>query len=221
MSDELGFMMIAFPAIFFVVDPFAALPIFAMITASDPLDKRRAMAGRAALATGLTLAIFAASGGLIFKALGISLGAFKVAGGLMILLMALDMMRAQTSRTRSTAVERAEGTEKDDVAIVPLAIPMLAGPGAIATVAVLMSRAAWRPLPTLAVFLSIALTSLLSWLLLRGAARAERFVTPTMLRIIERIMGLLLAAIAVEFIAGGVADLIGRLARGAAGGGLL
>jgi multiple antibiotic resistance protein len=211
LSNELSFMMIAFPAIFFVVDPLAAIPIFLSITASDSLEKRMATARRAALATGLTLALFAATGGLLFKALGISLGAFKVAGGLMILLMALDMMRAQPSRTRSTLDEQAEGTEKDDVAIVPLAIPMLAGPGAIATVAVLMSRAAWRPLPTLAVFVSIALTSVASWILLRGAASAEKFLSRTTLKILERIMGLLLAAIAIEFMAGGVAELASHL----------
>jgi multiple antibiotic resistance protein len=210
-SEELGFMAIALPAILFVVDPFAAIPIFLTITAGDPPEKRRAMAGRAALATGITLTVFALTGGFLFKALGISLGAFKIAGGIVILLMALDMIRAQPSRTRSTAAEQAEGLEKDDVAIVPMAIPMLAGPGAIATVTVLMSRAAWRPVPTLAVLASIAITSLISWLLLRTAARAERFLSRTTLRIVERLMGLLLAAVAVEFMAGGVADLAVRL----------
>jgi multiple antibiotic resistance protein len=214
MADDLGFILIAFPAILFVVDPFAALPIFATIAAGDPPEKRRAMAGRAALATAITLSLFAALGGLLFRVLGISLGAFKVAGGIMILLMALDMMRAQPSRTRSTAVEQAEGAEKDDVAIVPLAIPMLAGPGAMATVTVLMGRGGWRPLPTVAVFLSIGLTSVISWLLLRAAAGAERFLSRTTLRIIERLMGLLLAAVAVEFMAGGVADLASRLRGG-------
>jgi multiple antibiotic resistance protein len=209
-KNDLGFILIAFPAILVVVDPFAAIPIFAAMTAGDAVEKRRAMAGRAALATGITLAFFALSGGVIFKVLGISLPAFKIAGGVMILLMALDMMRAQPSRTRSTAAEQAEAMEKDDVAIVPLAIPMLAGPGAIATVAVLMTRAGWRPLPTLAIFVSIALTSTISWLLLRAAASAERFLSRTTLRILERLMGLLLAAVAVEFMAGGVTEFLLR-----------
>jgi len=172
------------------------------------MQKRRAIAARAALATGLTLGFFALAGGLLFKLMGISLPAFKIAGGLMILLMAVVMMRAQPSRTRSTAAEQAEAMDKDDVAIVPLAIPMLAGPGAMATVAVLMTRAAWRPVPTLAIFLSIALTSTISWLLLRAAARAETFLSRTTLRILERVMGLLLAAVAVEFMAGGITELV-------------
>ena len=209
-ANDLGFIMIAFPAILVVVDPFAAIPIFTTMTAGDSVEKRRAMAFRASLATAVTLSFFALSGGFLFRALGISLPAFKIAGGLMVLLMALDMMRAQPSRTRSTAAEQAEAIEKDDIAVVPLAIPMLAGPGAIATVTVLMTRASWRPLPTVAIFVSIILTSTISWLVLRGAARAESFLSRTTLRIIDRLMGLLLAAVAVEFMAGGVADLIAR-----------
>src|SRR3954471_13237611 len=145
MSDDLNFILIALPAILFVVDPFAAIPIFAAITAGDPVDKRKSVAARAAIATVVTLSIFAVAGGVIFKAFGISLGAFKLAGGLMVLLMAVDMMRAQPSRTRTSPAEQAESVEREDVAVVPLAIPMLAGPGAMATVAVLVSRAHGRP----------------------------------------------------------------------------
>jgi multiple antibiotic resistance protein len=214
MSEDLNFILIALPTILFVVDPFAAIPIFAAITAGDPVEKRKAVAGRAAIATMITLSLFALAGGVIFKAFGISLGAFKMAGGLMVLLMALDMMRAQPSRTRTSPAEQAESVERDDVAIVPLAIPMLAGPGAIAAVTVLMSRAHGRPLSIAAVFASIAVTSLLTWLLLRAAASAERFISRTTLRVFERIMGLLLAAVAVEFLVSGLADLLPRLRGG-------
>jgi multiple antibiotic resistance protein len=214
MSDDLNFILIALPAIFFVVDPFAAIPIFAAITASDSVDKRKAVAARAAIAMMITLASFAIAGGFIFRAFGISLGAFKMAGGLMILLMAVDMMRAQPSRTRTSPAEQAEGAERDDVAVVPLAIPMLAGPGAIAAVTVLMSRAHGRPIPIAAVFVSIGITGVLTWLLLRAAASAERFISRNTLRVIERLMGLLLAAVAVEFMVGGLTDLLPRLRAG-------
>lgn len=209
--DDLGFILIAFPAIFFVVDPFAAIPIFATITAHESLEKRRSLALRAAVATAATLTVFAIAGAFILRAFGISLGAFKIAGGLMIMLMALDMMRAQPSRTRSTAAEQAESIEKEDVAVVPLAIPVLAGPGAIATVSVLMTRGGWRLLPTLAIFLSIFVTSGITWLMLRATAAAERFISRTTLRVLERVMGLVLAAVSVEFIVGGVVDLLPRL----------
>src|SRR5205823_1193634 len=122
------------------------------------------------------------AGGLIFQAFGISLGAFKIAGGLMLLLMAVDMMRAQPSPTRTTVEEQGEAAARDDVAIFPLAIPMLAGPGAIATVMVLMSRAAWRPMPTLAVFVAVTVTCVAAWLLMRSATRVDRLMPKTLRR---------------------------------------
>jgi len=211
LADQLKFSVVALSATFFVVDPLANVPIFLSVTRRFSPDQRRAAAARAALAAWVTLCVFALAGGLIFQAFGISLGAFKVAGGLMLLLMSIDMMRAQPSPTRTTAAEQDESqanAQIEQIAIVPLAIPMLAGPGAIATVMVLMSRAAWEPLPTSAVFVSVTVTCVAAWLLMRYAARAERFLPKTLLHAFERVMGLLLAAVAVEFIAGGVKDLI-------------
>jgi len=212
-EDDLKFAVVAFSAIFFVIDPLANVPIFLTITSNESPAQRKQTARRAALATWILLSIFALAGGLIFKAFGISLGAFKTAGGIMLLLMSIDMMRAQPSATRTSPEEQVAGRERDDVAVFPLAIPMLAGPGAIATVMVLMSRAAWVPVRTAFVFASVAATCLIAWLLMRGAATAERFLPKNVLRAFERVMGLLLAAVAVEFIAGGVRDLI-TLAQG-------
>jgi multiple antibiotic resistance protein len=208
-SGDLKFSLVALSAMFFVIDPLANLPIFLSITSGDDAAARRRIAVRAALAAWVTLSTFAIAGGLIFRAFGISLGAFKVAGGLMLLLMAIDMMRAHTSPTRTTVEEQDESRARDDIAIFPLAVPMLAGPGAIATVMVLMSRAAWQPIPTAAVFAAVTVSCAAAWLLMRYAANAERLIPKTVLRAFERVMGLLLAAIAVEFIAGGVRDLLG------------
>jgi len=191
-----------------VVAPIANVPIFLTITASDAPAARRRIARRAALATWVTLSIFALAGGLIFQAFGISLGAFKIAGGLMLLLMSIDMMRAQPSPTRTTPEEQGEARQRDDVAIFPLAIPMLAGPGAIATVTVLMSRAAWNVARTAAVLGAVTVTCAAAWLLMRGAARAERLLPKTLVRALERIMGLLLAAVAIEFIAAGIREML-------------
>ncbi len=209
-EEDLKFAIVALSAIFFVIDPFAIVPIFLTITSGDSPAQRRATAIRAAFASWVTLCTFAVAGGLIFKAFGISLGAFKIAGGLMLLLMAIDMMRAQPSPTRSTEEEQRESQQRDDIAIFPLAIPMLAGPGAIATVMVLMSRAAWRPVSTLAVFVAVTITCIACWLMMRSASRAERMIPKTLLRAFERLMGLLLAAVAIEFIAGGVRDMMHR-----------
>ena len=207
-EEDLKFALVALSAVFFVIDPIANVPIFLTITASDSPAQRRRTALRAAFATWVLLSVFALAGGLIFQAFGISLGAFKIAGGLMLLLMAIDMMRATPSRTRTSDEEQGEASARDDVAIFPLAIPMLAGPGAIATVMVLMSRAAWHPVRTTAVFVAVTITCVVAWLLMRSAASAERFLPKTLLRAFERIMGLLLAAVAIEFIAGGVRDML-------------
>ncbi len=209
MSDEdLKFAVVAFSAIFFVIDPLANVPLFLTITSNESPAQRKQTAKRAAFATWVILSTFALAGGLIFKAFGISLGAFKIAGGIMLLLMSIDMMRAQPSATRTTAEEQVAGQERQDVAVFPLAIPMLSGPGAIATVMVLMSRAAWVPVRTAFVFASVAVTCVVAWLLMRGAATAERFLPKNVLRAFERVMGLLLAAVAVEFIAGGIRDMM-------------
>lgn len=207
MSEVLQFAFVTLTAVLFVVDPFAAVPIFLAITHDEGPERRRATALRASLATFVVLGVFALAGGVIFRLLGISLGAFEIAGGFMLLLMAVDMMRAQPSRTRSTAEEQAEGLVKDDVAIVPLAIPMLAGPGAIATCMVLMKRASWQIVPTVTVLLAIAVTALITYVVLRTAATAQRFISQTWLHVLERVMGLLLAAIAVEFMVSGLKEI--------------
>jgi len=210
-AEDFRFAVVALSAVFFVVDPFVAVPFFMAITAGDPVEKRRSAAARASFAAFVTLTLFAVAGGFLFRAFGISLGAFKIAGGLMLFLMALDMMRAQPSRTRSTPEEHDEGVAKEDVAIVPMAIPMLSGPGAIATVMVLMSRAAWKPWRTAAVFAAITITCVATWILLRSATAAERFLSKTTLHVLERVMGLLLAAVAVEFVVGGLKDALPSL----------
>jgi multiple antibiotic resistance protein len=207
-DEDLKFAVVALSAVFFVIDPLANLPIFLTITAGDSLEQRQRTAARAAFAAWVTLSTFAVAGGLIFQAFGISLGAFKIAGGVMLLLMSIDMMRAQPSRTRTSEEEQRESAAKEDVALFPLAIPMLAGPGAIATVMVLMSRAAWHPISTASVFFAVTITCAAGWLLMRYAARVGEKIPKTLLRAFERIMGLLLAAVAVEFIAGGIRDMI-------------
>ena len=208
MRSDLQFALVALSAVFFVIDPLANVPLFLTITSTHTAEQKRRVARRAAFATWLILCIFALAGGVIFQLFGISLGAFKIAGGIMLMLMSIDMMRAHTSETKTTAEEQDESRARDDVAIFPLAIPMLAGPSAIATVMVFMSRAEWRPIPTAGVFVAVTATCLVTWLLMRSAASAERFLPKTLLRAFERVMGLLLASVAVEFVASGVADMV-------------
>ena len=210
MRDVLTFGLVAFSAIFFVVDPLAVLPIFLAMTANETQQQKRGTALRAAITTGITLTVFAAAGTLIFRFFGITLGAFKIAGGILLFLVALDMMQARQSRTRSTPEEEQEGIQKADVAIIPLAIPLLSGPGSIATVMVLMSRHT-QFIYTIPVFISILLTTLITWLVLRGAGWLEQRLSKTFMNVVMRVMGLILAAIAVEFVISGIKDVLPTL----------
>ena len=141
MSDALSSALVSVSAVFFVVDPIGVVPIFIAMTQGDSREKMRDTARRASLVAGVLLVFFALFGTFLFKVVGVSLSAFRVAGGIVLLITALDMLRARQSETRTSPEEAQEATGKEDVAIVPLAIPLLAGPGAIATVMVLMSRA--------------------------------------------------------------------------------
>ncbi len=140
-SDILSSALVSLSAVFFVVDPIGVVPIFIAMTHGDAPEKMRATARRASVVAGALLVFFALFGTFLFKVVGVSLSAFRVAGGIVLLITALDMLRARQSETRTSPEEAQEATGKEDVAIVPLAIPLLAGPGAIATVMVLMSRA--------------------------------------------------------------------------------
>ncbi len=195
--------LVVFTGIFAVVDPFTAVPAFLAMTGTNTPEERRRMARRASLAALVILAGFAIAGGFLFKFFGVTLAAFRVAGGLLLLLMSIDMLRAEPSRTRQSPEEAAEGVEKADVAIFPLATPLLAGPGSIATTMVFMGRATtWTQ--TLPVFGSIGVTCLLAYLLLSSATHIDRFMGRTRMNVVNRIMGLLLAAVAVQFILDGL-----------------
>ena len=139
MGELVGFSVTAFCAVFFVVDPFVAVPLYLSMTAGDNPARRRSTALKASLTVALVLLTFALAGGAIFRLFGISIGAFRVAGRLLLFLMAVDMMRAQRSGTRTSDAELSEGAHQNESGIVPLGLPVLAGPGAIATVTVLMS----------------------------------------------------------------------------------
>lgn len=208
------FPLIALFAIVVAVDPLASVPVFLAMAGRRDRQTRRRLANRASLATFIVLIIFAVFGGLLFKLLGVSLGSFKVAGGILLLSTALDMVRANPSPTKSTPNELAESVEQEAIALVPMAIPLLAGPGAIATVMVLMGRAQWQPVPTLIVLGAITVVCLLTWVVLRTAAHsAEALVRATTMLVFERLMGLLLASVAVEFMTSGLRDLWPGLGR--------
>lgn len=193
-------------AVFFIVDPFAATPTFIAVTAGYQHARRKQVARRAALTCLVILGVFATIGKYVFRIFGITLPAFKFAGGLLLLLVALDMLQARRSRTRETPEEQSEASATEDVGIIPMGIPMLAGPGAISTVMVLVGQApTW--LGAVPVLAGIAITSAISYLVLASADRVETALGETGIRILTRLMGLMLTAIAFQFFVSGLVDL--------------
>ena len=197
------YTLLAFGSMFAVVNPVAAVPAFVSMTSTDMPEAKLRMAKVACSVSSGILIGFAIVGGWLFKVLGISLSAFQIAGGLVLLLVALDMLKAQRSPVQETVEETREGINKIDIAITPLAVPMLAGPGAISTAIVLETHArTWGQRGVL--FLCIALVGLMCYLIFYLAVTQTRWLGPTAMKITVRLMGLLLAAIAVQFILNGI-----------------
>ncbi len=204
MGAFLQFSLITFASVLFIVDPLAAVPAYLVITQDEAPEVRRRTARRACVAMAILLVTFSAVGRFIFQALGITLPAFRIAGGLILWLVALDMLRAQRT-THESGEELAEGQAKEDVALTPLAIPILAGPGAISTTMVLANEAqSW--LHGAVVYSAIILTALVSYLTLLLGERLVARLGQTGIRVMTRIMGLLLAAVATQFILTGLRE---------------
>ncbi len=205
-SAYVRFSLVAFSSIFFLVDPFAAIGTFIAITAGADEKRRRRMAFKAALTCFIVLTAFALAGQFIFSLFGIKLPAFEIAGGLILLLIGIDMLEAKRSPTQESTDETMEAAAKEDAGIVPMGIPMLAGPGAISSVMVLVGQSPnrWQ---LFAIFASIAITAAASYGVLSGADRLRRVLGETGIRILVRIMGLLLVALAMQFFVNGLTDL--------------
>jgi multiple antibiotic resistance protein len=211
LGNIFSFSLSTLTTLWLVVDPPAAVPMFLSMTASDPPVHKHRTARRAAIATAIVLAAFGAVGTAMLRLLGISLGSFRIAGGVLLFLLAVDMLRAQPSRQRSSPEEEAEGVERPDVSIFPMAIPILAGPGASSTVMVLVSRATavWQ---YVVVYVAIVLTALSAYFLLCSAGLVERRLGRTGMNVVQRVMGLILAATAVQFVVDGAAAVMPTIA---------
>jgi len=207
-SPIVRFSLLAFSSVFFLVDPFAAIPSFLAISENADAVRRKRMARKGAITCFIVLTSFAVAGQLIFRMFGITLPAFEIAGGLILLLIGLDMLEAKRSPTQEAHGDTEEAAAKEDAGIVPLGIPMLAGPGAISSVMVLVGQ-----VPTFlgwqmgAILGCIAFTALVSYWVLAAAGRVRQVMGETGIRILVRIMGLLLVALAMQYFVNGITDL--------------
>lgn len=192
------FALLALTSVLFIVNPIAVIPTYLVIVGKQTADQRAATARRACIAATFILVAFAIGGRQIFNLFGITIDAFRVAGGLILWVVAMGMLHGER-RTQESETEITEGSAKSDVALTPLAMPMLAGPGAISTVMVLSGQAG-PTLDKLAVYGAILVTMGLSWIALRLGERVVRRMGGTGIRVMTRIMGLLLASVAVQFV---------------------
>jgi len=193
------YALLTFGSLFAIVDPVAALPAYLALTSRETPYQRKRTALIACSTCCMVMTAFAALGPSIFRLFGITIPAFEIAGGLILLLSSLDMLRAKRSSMNETLEEVQAGSAKDEVAVTPLAIPMLSGPGAITTSIVLSGRASNWP-HRIIFYACIVAVSALCYAILAAAATGARRLSPIAMNIMTRLMGILLAAIGVQFI---------------------
>ncbi|TLS67070.1 YchE family NAAT transporter [Mariprofundus erugo] len=200
-----------FVSLLAVVNPIGAIPLFISMTADESSAQRRQTIHMVAVGVAAILLATLFFGDLLLQFFGITIDSFRVGSGILILLMAIAMLHAKNSPIRQTEEEAGESIAKESVAIVPLAMPLLAGPGAISTV-ILASHKSGGIGHMLAIAVGIVLLSLLVWGALRLAPWIGRHISSTGINIFTRIMGLILAAIAIEIMANGIKGLFPALA---------
>jgi multiple antibiotic resistance protein len=205
-SVYVRFSLLALSSIFFLVDPFAALPTFLAVTAGVEAKRRKAIARKASITAWVVLSAFAIAGEYIFKLFGITLPAFEIAGGVILLLIGLDMLQAKRSATQESSGDTEAAATKEDAGIVPLGIPMLAGPGSITAVMVLVGQVQ-KPWEMGSILAAIFITAVICYYVLGNSDRVAKMLGETGIRILVRIMGLLLVALAMQYFVNGMVDL--------------
>ncbi len=193
------YIVLSCTSLFAIINSVAAIPAFLAMTAKEDTKTRKRLAKMACATCAGVLFTFALLGQLIFKIFNITMNAFEIAGGLVLLLVALDMLRARRSPFQESESDTRDASRKADIAITPLAIPMLSGPGAISTVVVLSGHAK-GPIQEIMLYICILIASAASYGVFRVVSSgAARWLSPIAMNIIERLMGLLLAATAIQF----------------------
>jgi multiple antibiotic resistance protein len=194
----------AFVTFLVVIDPPGCAPIYAGLTREASAGARRSMAIRAVLVAAAILVFFGLLGEDLLEALGISLAAFRIAGGIMLFLIALEMVfEKRTERRASRAQEVEADPEHDDVSVFPMAIPMIAGPGSIASVMLLVARSEGLQ-ETLTVFAALLAVLILTLLALLAAGPLMRLLGHRMEAMLTRLLGVILAALAAQFVIDGI-----------------
>lgn len=209
---SLIFFVKALVALLTVVDPVGLTPLVLGLTVGMPPAARSRIATRAVLIAGGIIAFFGVLGQFLLAALGITPAAFSIAGGALLFLVAIDMLFGRPSGARETAREQEEAYGREDISVFPLAIPLIAGPGTITTVILLVAAGA-RPVNWALLAVAVVMTLGAAWLAMRLSVLVQRLLGATGVLVLARVEGLLLAALAVEFILDGLSSFLVRLGR--------
>lgn len=203
MIDEL---LRFFVLLFVVVEPVTLVPLFASLTDGASESYKRRMSLKAVFVSGIVLALFALGGSSFIQMMGISIDAFRIAGGVMLFLIALEMVFARESGTKTTVEEKSEVQQRADISVFPLAFPFIAGPGALATVLLTFGTLKPDALLTVGLLAVIALVLLITLALLLLTPLVNRAMGVTGAHVISRLAGVVLAALAVQFMVDGLRD---------------
>ena len=204
---DLNFALSSFITLFIIVDPIVNVPLFMAILANFKKSDRKKMVKKATIIAAIILIIFTLAGDTIFRLLSIEMYSFRIAGGLLLFIISIEMLFGRRPHTKSSAEEEEEALIKEDVVVTPLAVPLLTGPGAITT-GIVLFHAANGTTNKILLFVDIGLVFLISYFILSRSEKAFEILGKTGTMVIVRIMGLLLAAIAVQFVITGVEEAI-------------
>ena len=214
-AEVLSFALLAISSILIIVNPLGATLIYVSLTTNLDRPTRDIIARDACRFAIFILLFVAVLGAWILQIFGISLEAFRIAGGILLFGIGMEMVYARTSRTKLTATEKYESRDMEDIAMMPIAIPMIAGPGAITTTIVLMNEAIpLSPLAVGVVFASIILSIVITYFMMKNSDYIMSKVGQREYRAINRLMGMLLIAIAVQFVLTGIRTAFPLLAGG-------
>jgi len=206
-TEALTFFVFAFTSLITLVDPIGFAPVYLSLVEGMSRKEKKSVAKKGAITALMVLISFWLLGRVIFSIFGITVHAFRIAGGILFFKVGMEMLEAKISRRRSTPAEEAEAGEKEDIGYTPIGIPLIAGPGAITSVMILSAEAT-DPLRKGMLLLAIILVMIITYITFIMAGKLTRRFGRTGLRIMQRIMGLILMVMAVQFIINGLDPLI-------------
>ncbi len=203
----LNFALSSFITFFIIVDPIVNVPLFRAFLSDLDQKTRRNMVKKAVIVAAVVLVIFTLAGNTIFHFLGIEMYSFRIAGGVILFIIAIEMLLGMRPRTKSSVAEEEESMRSEDIVVTPLAVPLLTGPGAITTGIVLFNTASGIT-DQIILFVVIGLVYLISYFILSRSEKVFESLGHTGTMVIVRIMGLLLAAIAIQFMITGIGEAV-------------